>query len=552
MKTDQKKIHHRGKVGALPLINAIIDKLGLVELLKEFIPTHGNETIHAAETIKLLICNLTLGKMPLYKLEEWSKSLDFRCLNYSKSRGEKQTDDRFGRALDKLYQCDRASLMTAIVLKAVKIFNIDLSRIHNDSTSVKAYGQIPGKTKNGLELKRGHSKDFRPDLKQIVFSLSISADGGVPVHHKTYSGNRTDDTTHIETWNTLCKISNSFNFLYVADSKLASDEQLHYIEANGGRAITIMPNSWGESISFKEKLKKTTITKTEIWRRTKPGTRDEKEYFSAFNGNYFTTERGYRIHWIFSSSKKDRDRKERIARLEKTEKLLGTLNSKINERNLKTEDQIIHAVQEILAQCKTEELFDIELGATSEFEIKQTTRGRPGLNTRHEKIITKIITLHWARNKKKIKEEMNIDGIFPLLSTDKNLSSRETLIAYKYQPRLEKRFTQFKDIHNAAPLLFKNVERVEANMFVFFLALMIQALIERKIRTNMKEKGIDQIDLYPEHRCSKYPTANAVFELFEPVSTYEIIQEKKVVEEFKDELTETQKLVLKLLNISKE
>ena len=31
----------------------------------------------------------------------------------------------------------------------------------------KAYGQIPGKTKTGLELKRGKSKDHRPDLNPI-------------------------------------------------------------------------------------------------------------------------------------------------------------------------------------------------------------------------------------------------------------------------------------------------------------------------------------------------------------------------------------------------
>jgi len=50
-----------------------------------------------------------------------------------------------------------------------------------------------------------------------VFSLSLSADGAVPIHHKVYSGNRTDDTTHIETWETLCQITGVRDFLYVAD-----------------------------------------------------------------------------------------------------------------------------------------------------------------------------------------------------------------------------------------------------------------------------------------------------------------------------------------------
>ena len=304
---NHKKTHIRYTTGALPLIYSISKKLGLIEILKDFIPTHGNEKIHAAETIMILVCNIALGKMPLYKLEDWCKSIDFRCLGYTSAKGEQYTDDRFGRALDKLYSADRASLMTTIVLAAIKTFGINLSRIHNDSTSVKACGKMDGKTKNGLELKRGHSKEHRPDLKQIIFSLSISSDGGVPVHYKTYSGNRSDDTTHIETWNALCKISKSLKFLYVADSKLATDGQLNHIVMHGGRAITILPNTWKETTDFKEKLRATNIQKKEIWRRIKPGSQSETEYFSVFSGNYLTTKRQYKIHWIFSSSKKDRD-----------------------------------------------------------------------------------------------------------------------------------------------------------------------------------------------------------------------------------------------------
>ena len=83
-------------------------------------------------------------------------------------------------------------------------------------------------------------------------------------------------------------------------------------------------------------------------------------------------------------------------------------------------------------------------------------------------MIKSIYTLSWTRNKESLVKEKKVDGIFPLLSTDKDLSAKDALIAYKYQPKLEKRFTQFKSVHNAAPLFFKKIERIEANMFVFF------------------------------------------------------------------------------------
>ena len=211
----------------MPLLHAIAERMRLKDILYKYIPAHGNEEIPAVETLMLLVYNLILGKDPLYQLQEWVESLDFRCINNEDYEDVKFTDDRFGRVLNKLYLVDRASLMTELVMFFVKEFDIAVERLSNDSTSIKAFGRYPGRTRTGLELKNGNSKDHRPDLKQLVFSLSIAADGAVPIHYKCYPGNVTDDKTHIETWNSLLKITGYPAFLYVADSKLCTDGQLN-------------------------------------------------------------------------------------------------------------------------------------------------------------------------------------------------------------------------------------------------------------------------------------------------------------------------------------
>ena len=228
----------RLQVGGLPLIHAIIKRMRLKEILYKYIPAHGNEDIPAVETLMLLIYNLILGKYPLYELPEWVESIDFSCINNEAYENVKFNDDRFGRVLNKLFVVDRASLMTELVVEFVKEFNIAVQRVNNDATTIKAFGKYPGKTITGLELKRGNSKDHRPDLKQLVFSLSVAGDGAVPIHYKCYPGNVTDDKTHIETWNTLRQITGCSDFLYVADSKLCTDEQLSYIVNQGGRVVT--------------------------------------------------------------------------------------------------------------------------------------------------------------------------------------------------------------------------------------------------------------------------------------------------------------------------
>lgn len=549
MSSENERKLCRMHVGGLPLIRTIMERMNLRAILREFISPHGNENIPSVETLILLICNLTIGKDPLYMLEEWVASLDGRCLGYERLPRGKFNDDRFGRALDKLYMADRASLMTRLVVQVVKHFDLDLDRVHNDSTTVKAYGKIPGKTRTGLQLNRGKSKDHRPDLKQLVFSLSISSDGAVPVHQKSYAGNRTDDTTHIETWECIRKINAGSGFLYVADCKVCTDEQLHYIVSRGGRVVTIIPETWSEVTSFLDDLRRAKKEKEQIWRRKKPNSDFEWEYFSEFKGKRFTDRRGYRIHWIYSSEKRKRDRTSREERLRKAERDLADLNSRINARNLKKGSEIEAAAMEILKRRDVESLFHLEVGKTREEYRTQIGKGRPGKATKYRRRIKTICTLTWARNTKVLKAEANTDGVFPLLSTDEDLTAKEVLQAYKYQPRLEKRFSQFKKIHHAAPLLFKNIVRVEANMFAFFIALMIQALIERDVRKKMKARKMSSLPLYPEDREAMHPTTSKIMDVFSGVSTYKIVQGAHVMEEFKDELSDKHGIILDFLGI---
>jgi len=540
----------RCTVAGIPLISSIAERLGLKAILSEYIVPYGNETVPAVDTLMLLLCNITLGRQPLYELEQWVQRIDPRCYALSIESHGVYNDDRFGRALDRLYLADRASLMTEIVMKMISVVELDLSRVHNDSTTVKAYGKIPGMTSTGLKLAHGKSKDYRPDLKQLVFSLSVSSDGAVPVHYKTYSGNRTDDTTHIETWNTVRRIAGTHDFIYVADCKVCTTKQLGYIVGKGGRVITIMPETWKEVKTFKEQLRSKKKDKKRIWVRKTPGQMSEFEYFSLFSGQYSTEKAGYRIYWVHSSEKKKNDRLRREHRLEKAERELLNLMPRLNKRKLKTREDIEAQIENILKKHKVHSFYEVSLTEVKESYRVQIGRGRPGPHTKYKKCVDTVFSLSWERDKETLKQEQNVDGIFPLLTTDESLSAKEVLLAYKYQPKLEKRFTQFKSVHDAAPLLFKKIERVEGIMFLFFLSLMIQAILEREVRLRMKERGIKTLPIYPEFRDAYHPTTSKILYTFENISSYHVKLDRETMKEFRDSLTETQEKILDLLGIS--
>jgi transposase len=548
--SDSKLI--RQYVGELPLLRACADRLHFRDIISHYFPSHGNEKIAAVDTLMIMVYNVACGRQPMYELEHWATRLGTRVVPGNGAGMNMFNDDRFGRVLDKLYLVDRASLATEIAIETTRIEKLDHSRIHNDSTTVKAYGEIPGITRTGLFLARGLSKDHRPDLKQLVYTLTISADGAVPVHYKTYPGNRTDDTTHIETWTLLRRIAGKVDFLYVADCKVCTDEQLVFIVEHGGRVVTVMPDTWKESFEFKEQLRQIKKTKKVLLRREIENRKGQYETFSCFKGTHVTHKQNYRLYWIHSTEKRKRDRQARDVALVKTEQLFAELNGRLNKRKLKTYHQIKNRVKEVLGANGAAQFFTVSITTTPSVTRLQKSPGRPGPRTKYSLRRKSLFVLQWHRNEDVIRKERNVDGVFPLLCTDHNLSAKDALLAYKYQPCLEKRFSQFKSYLNAAPLLFKKIERVEAMMFLYFLALILQAVIERQVRGTMKQQEIDSLPIYPEDRPAAHPTTTKIFALFENVSSYIVKRNSRVAERYRDDLVPVQLKVLSLLNIRED
>ncbi|MFZ0550829.1 MAG: hypothetical protein WAU49_09410, partial [Steroidobacteraceae bacterium] len=85
----------------------------------------------------------------------------------------------------------------------------------------------------------------------MLFILTTAEDGGVPVQFRIADGNTNDSITHIETWNTLKTVAGRPDFLYVADSKLCSHENLDTIARAGGRFVTVLPRSRQEDRQFR-------------------------------------------------------------------------------------------------------------------------------------------------------------------------------------------------------------------------------------------------------------------------------------------------------------
>ena len=243
------------QIDVLPMVKHFMDSLDLFSLFEKYIPTTESSLVDHAESLCVLTANIICENKPLYKVQEWLSRYSDGLAGEPVSTSL-YNDDRFARALSALFRANRHSLMTELSCNAIAVHKLLTEEIHNDSTTVTFIGKYDTPDPEAVKLKHGHNKDFRPDCKQIVFGLNITADGHVPLSFKLFDGNTTDDVTHIPNWNGLRTLLAKEDFIYVADCKLCSKKNLLHISDNGGLFITIVPKDRKEVKQFYNSLKK--------------------------------------------------------------------------------------------------------------------------------------------------------------------------------------------------------------------------------------------------------------------------------------------------------
>ena len=243
----------------MPLINHFLARLDLEARLDRFVPTRDRRVrLPYAKALGVLLRSVLVEREPIYRQYEMVSTFAEKAFGLDTGLVGHVSDDTIGRALDRLFEADRATLLTDVVVAATTEFDVALDELHNDSTTVKFCGQYAQARGRRLHGKRapfityGYSKDHRSDLKQLLFILTTSDDGGVPVQFRCDAGNCSDATTHEQSWDALCRATGSVDFLYVADSKLCSRDPMDHIDRHGGRLVTVVPRTRAEDQQFRQ------------------------------------------------------------------------------------------------------------------------------------------------------------------------------------------------------------------------------------------------------------------------------------------------------------
>ena len=537
-------------LGAHPIIEHFIETLRIREIIGSYLPTDRRMKLDDGKALALLIHNILTSPNPLYEMEDWLKPLDAEKVGLRPGETKWIQDDRIGRALAKFYNSRHKDVFFRLAMRAIKVFDLDCGRIHHDTTSVTFVGKYGGWNASE-QLAFGKNKDHRPDLKQLVLGLNVTADGAVPISHRIYDGNQTDDRLHPTNHQALQKLLGRADFIYVADCKLATKENLKKLSAWHGRFVSVMPRSWKEDESFRRRVRQGKIQWKHLLSRRNNRHPDSKldRYYVA-QGNYQTSS-GYRLHWIRSTQKAEQDATTRTRRMERALEELRNIQTKLNAYKLKTRKQLKERVETILQEQHCQQVIRYEIHATRQYERVYQQKGRPRKDSPYKISWKQIFSLSFHVDKDAVQEEEKTDGVFPLITNldAEAYPAKKVLEIYKFQPFLEKRHTQLKTYQEIAPVYLKKAERVVAFLHVHVMALMVGSLIERRLRQAMRRTNLQSLPIYPEERRCASPTIFDIVRLFKNVERYEVTSGDEILI-FPAELSKTQKEVLNLLNIN--
>jgi transposase len=319
-----------------------------------------------------------------------------------------------------------------------------------------------------------------------------------------------------------------------------------------GRFLTVMPKTHKESKRFRAWVRHNDVPWTALVTRKNPRGKNKPDVSYHGYEDPQGSKEGYRIVWYLSSQKKERDQQARTKHLNKIRKRLERLRPRGRGGVFRSAEAAREAVDRVLAKSKARNWLRVKIDEQVQFGTVQDGPGRPGPDTQYTTVMRYSYKIRVEENKEALLRAARCDGIFPLMSNDKSLSVKDALEKYKYQPYAEKRHEQMKSVFGVMPVWLKNPKRVESLLWLYHLVDLVQALLEREVRRQMKETGIASLPLYAEERHSKAPTAELVLKAFQGHRCYRLLDNNDCeVLRFHDPVSAVADTLLTLLSIDR-
>lgn len=537
-------------VGFAPILGHYFDGCGIVDIVDEHVPTDPRRKVLThGQACTAMITGILFQTMQLYRICQFAKETTVLDVLFPNIRACEYFDDRLADSLDALYDYGLGNLETMITNHMIKAFDIQTDICHNDTTCAQMFGDADNRRSDkGIEITFGYCKQYRKDLKQLVWSLSVSSDSAFPLFQKSYSGNTADVETYVEQWHHLIDLLGKRDFLFVGDSKVASRENMAHIHDHSGFFICPLPMYAKYEQAFADALENHD-REALIPYKGRINRGFEVPLSIEHDGHDYL----FRMIVLFDHGLFHRKKKSLEQRVAKTKEAFDDLSNRINTYRLKTQDTIDRACAAILKKYKTKDLFEYTLSNDPVVTYKNKKRGRPSASKPVGKVAVEQdrFRIDLRFDESAFDRALNQAGYYPLVTNKppSRLSVEEAMVAHKNQYKVEHTYRRSKSGYQLEPIYLHTPERIEAYLFLFKIALQVVVLIERTTRKNIdkRDKGLN--DFMPNQKDYRSPKAEYLLQKFEHVVSGSVSFPDGNEYGFISELTPLQSDILSLLDV---
>ena len=390
-------------------------------------------------------------------------------------------DDQAYRALDLLVEADAdAKLQETVFFACADLLNLEVDLLFFDTTSTYFEAdpdQVDGDDPERPPLRvRGHSKDHRPDLPQVVIGLAVTKEG-IPVRVWVWPGNTNDQTVISQVKDDL-RGWRLGRCIWVVDRGFSSDENLRYLTRGGGHWIA------GERMRDGSADANAALARPGRYQTV----RDNLRVKDVRIGEAGSQKRFVVCH---NPAEAERDKAERGAQIARLETELARIETQ--RRKAKTDKQrTLHT----RAECALRD------HPTLSRYLRQSASGRLQID------------------RGKIAAEQRLDGKYLLSSSDPDLADEEIALGYKNLREAERSFRDLKTTLELRPVFHRLEHRIHAHVIVCWLALLLIRISERGTGQSWRRIATE---LQRLHLVTLEGTAGAVQQTTQPTDAQRAI-----------------------------
>lgn len=458
------------RLAALPLLVPLVEKLGVRACVNQRTSPAGalNLDLDAGRVVEVLVYNRLLAPRPLVHVETWLAETvlpDLLGLDAAQCN-----DDRLARTLDALVP-HLDLLWQEMIVRAVHTFQVDLSQLAYDITSMSFCGDYDAAD----QITFGYSRDHRPDRKQVELATTVSVAGGVPLDYQVLAGNVADRTTPVANLQRLQRLlallpprePGDPAPLIISDRAMLTEEAIAaYVQSDLCFLGPLDPSLGNGAVrALLASVSAAELQAAPLAYRPQRATDDPdwEDYHGVLRSLELSapdpTQPPLRIPAlvVWSPGKARLDAQLRTTHLTRLEVALADLSGKLGRRPYTARAPVEKRIATLLRRHPARSFLAVQVAGG--------TAGEP-------------LQLTWARQEEKITAAAALDGRYVLGTNAPTLTANDMLARAKRRDVPEKRYALVKGPLAVRPVYLHKEERIRALVFCTMVALLIFALLE--------------------------------------------------------------------------